>query len=78
MKYTFKYIDDSDNQWLTIKVHHEYVINNPEFAFDDDEAKEIYELLVSGNEKEIQEFIDLCLEEDDIPTMSQLAQNGEI
>ena len=76
--FAYKYTDNNGEQWLTIKIYHEYLMENPEFSFTDDEAKEIYELLISGNDKEIQEFIDECLQEDDIPTMSQLAQNGEI
>ena len=78
MKYTYKYADNMERQGLIIKINVEAVFNNPEFDFDGDEAKEIYELLTSGNKKEIQDFLDECLQEDDIPTMSQLAQNGEI
>ena len=78
MKYTYRYADNIDRQGLLIKIDVDGVFNNPEFPFDNDEAKEIYELLISGNDKEIQELIDECLQEDDIPTMSQLAQNGEI
>ena len=79
MKYTYKYTDINGEQWLTLTIYHEYVWGSPfEYAWDDDEALEIYELLSSKNNKQIQEFIDECLQEDDIPTMSQLAQNGEI
>ena len=78
MNYTYKFTDNSENQWLTIKISIEGEFNNREFAFDDNEAKEIYELLVSDNEKEIQEFLQECLQEDDVPTMSQLEQNGGI
>ena len=78
MEYNYKYTDINGEQWLTLTIYHEYLFSNPEFAWTNDEAKEIYELLISGNDKEIQELIDECLQEDDIPTMSQLAQNGEI
>ena len=78
MKYTYKYYDDGDgSQWLTIKIDVEEVFNNPEFPFSDDEAKEIYQLIISDDDG-MQDFLKECLQEDDIPTMSQLAQNGEI
>ena len=78
MKYTYRYADNMERKGLIITINVETVFNNPEFDFDGDEAKEVYELLISGNEKEIQDFLDECLQIDDIPTMSQLAQNGEI
>ena len=67
MNYAFKYTDDSENQWLTLKDDVEAVFNNPEFDFDGDEAKEIYELLISDNEYDIQDFLEECLQEDDAP-----------
>ena len=78
MKYNYKYTDLNGEQWLTIKIYGAGTFYSPEFAWDDDEALEIYELLSSKNNKQIQEFLEECLQEDDIPTMSQLAQNGEI
>ena len=51
MKYTYKYYDDGDgSQWLTIKIDVEEVFNNPEFPFSDDEAKEIYQLIISDDD----------------------------
>lgn len=67
MKYTYRYADNIDRQGLLIKIDVDGVFNNPEFPFDNDEAKEIYLLLISGNEKEIQEFLEECLQKDDAP-----------
>ena len=75
--YTYKDLN-GEGQYLNLKVYHEYVTNTIEFDFSDSEAYEIYLLLSSENNDEIQMFIDECLQEDDIPTMAQLAQNGEI
>tara|TARA_Y100001938_G_scaffold151183_1_gene247018 strand:+ start:778 stop:1026 length:249 start_codon:yes stop_codon:yes gene_type:complete len=75
--YTYKDLN-GEAQYLNLKIYHEYVANTIEFDFDDTEALEIYALLISKNYKEINEFIEECLQEDDIPTMAQLAQRGEI
>lgn len=74
--YTFKDLN-GEAQYLNLKIYHEYA-NTIEYDFDDAEALEIYALLISKKYKEINEFIEECLREDDIPTMAQLAQNGEI
>tara|TARA_R110000824_G_scaffold114082_2_gene264352 strand:- start:979 stop:1200 length:222 start_codon:yes stop_codon:yes gene_type:complete len=67
MKYSFKYADNMDRQGLIIKINVEGVFNNPEFDFEGDESREIYQLLTSDNKKEIQEFLEDCLQDDDSP-----------
>ena len=67
MKYTFNYADNMERQGLILKINVDSVFNNPEFAFDNDEAREIYQLLISDDKKEIQEFLENCLQEDDSP-----------
>ena len=67
MKYSYRYADNMERQGLILVINVDKVFNNPEFDFDGDEAREIYELLISGNKKEIQEFLEDCLQEDDAP-----------
>ena len=57
MNYYYKYKDNSDNKWLTIKVFVDSAFVPLEFAFDDDKALEIYQLLISSDKKQINRFL---------------------
>tara|TARA_Y100001963_G_C6667242_1_gene393298 strand:- start:676 stop:873 length:198 start_codon:yes stop_codon:yes gene_type:complete len=57
MNYYYKYKDNSDNKWLTIKVFVDSAFVPLEFAFDDDKALEIYQLLISPHKKQINRFL---------------------
>ena len=67
MKYSFRYADNMERQGLILIINVDSVFNNPEFTFEGSEAIEIYELLISDNKKEIQDFLEDCLQEDDSP-----------
>ena len=67
IEYNLNYKDNGENQWLTIKIDVEDAFNNPEFDFNDHEAKEVYELLISDNKDEIQEYLEYLTQEDDAP-----------
>tara|TARA_Y100000593_G_scaffold83719_1_gene158062 strand:+ start:697 stop:894 length:198 start_codon:yes stop_codon:yes gene_type:complete len=57
MNYYYKYKDNSDGKWLTIKVFVDSAFVPLEFAFDDDKALEIYQLLISSDKKQINRFL---------------------
>lgn len=57
MNYCYKYKDNSDGKWLTIKVFVDSAFVPLEFAFDDDKALEIYHLLISSDKKQFNRFL---------------------
>jgi hypothetical protein len=53
----YRYKDNSDGKWLTIKVYVESAFNPVEFAYDDDDALKVYKILVSNDREAITKFI---------------------
>ena len=75
-----KYSDNGEEIFFLVEIIKEDHFNNDiiDINGDYETLLEIYILLKSDNVKEIQEYLSELIQDDDIPTLSQLSQRGVI
>ena len=72
--YGYEFYDYKSDRKLSIIVIREPYAEDISYTYTAGEAEDIYDLLTTGTTEEIQDFLEDIVQEDDISTLSQLAQ----
>lgn len=67
IQYKLNYSDKSNIQYLEIEIINNNCFINDSYIIEEEESREIYLLLISGNKKEIQDYLNDLIQINDSP-----------